>query len=552
MSESAGQESRRGSIVSRLVYAVAAIAAIGAVAMTIQSSSKLSGELESRTSHNLKKVAALVGEQQAAALRWKKAAGIKRVVEPLVADESLNIASVATLAGDGSSLFSHGVEDDAAKAMISDVYNAVTAGEEPTLADLTNETGFIFGVPVSDAKSGKLIGVFVVKFDRGWLDEITQNAFIESSVTGLIVLIATIAVLIFVARSVIGRPLSQATETLGELTSGKLQVDIQGADRNDEIGAIARAMEVFRDNTIRSRELEAEADEKERRAEAEKADTLNRLAERFQVSVGEIVETVAMSTSGVQEAARQMSEIASDSANQTRAVAASATSAGENVQGVASATEELTSSIQEITRQVSDSSAKAKQAVSQTDTTQETIQSLMEAANKIGNVVQFITDIAEQTNLLALNATIEAARAGEAGKGFAVVASEVKSLANQTTQATEEISAQISTVQNQTGAAASAIEVVGKTINELEQTCTSIAAAVQQQSFATQEIAQSVDRVSVGTNEVSSGITLLSNAADQVGQSSSQLLDAADSLSTTTQDLNHRVDEFIRSIRSEG
>src|SRR3546814_392092 len=131
------------------------------------------------------------------------------------------------------------------------------------------------------------------------------------------------------------------------------------------------------------------------------------------------------------------------------------------------------------------------------------VQGLADAAQKIGEVVNLINDIASQTNLLALNATIEAARAGEAGKGFAVVAAEVKNLANETAKATDEITGQISGIQQATREAVAAIQSIGQTIGQINEIATTIASAVEEQGAATQEIARNVQQASAGTSEVS-------------------------------------------------
>ena len=134
----------------------------------------------------------------------------------------------------------------------------------------------------------------------------------------------------------------------------------------------------------------------------------------------------------------------------------------------------------------------AAKAAGEARRTNTVVEGLDPGTQKIGEVVTLIQNIASQTNLLALNATIEAARAGEHGREYAVVASEVKALANQTAKATEEISAQVQDIQSATGEAVNAIQVIGGTISELDEISSQIAAAVEQQGAATQEIAGNV------------------------------------------------------------
>ena len=352
-----------------------------------------------------------------------------------------------------------------------------------------------------------------------------------------------------IARSIV-KPVTGMTDAMGRLAGGDLEADIPAQGRQDEIGLMAAAVQVFKDNAIRNKEMAAEAEEQKRRAEEEKRQLMLKMADDFETSVGGVVQSVSSASTEMQSSATALSATAEQTSKQATTVAGASEEAATYVQTVASAAEELSSSVSEISRQVAQSTQIAGAAVAEVNGANEKVQGLADAAKKIGEVVALITDIADQTNLLALNATIEAARAGEAGKGFAVVASEVKNLASATAKATEEISSQIGGIQTATGEAVAAIGSIGGTIAQMNEIASTIAAAVEEQGAATQEIARNVEQAAQGTQEVSSNISGVQEASNETGKSAEQMLDAANELSQQSETLKIEVDKFLANIRN--
>jgi len=379
----------------------------------------------------------------------------------------------------------------------------------------------------------------------------TQHETVEALVTTAIIGLSTaLALLVSIILFLVVRPLVGATQAIDHLASGELAIEIRGADRRDEVGRLARGLGIFRDKLLDVRRLEAEQIELKRvAAEAQKA-LMNRMANEFEHSVKGIVDAVASSATELRAAAQSMTSIAKETTHQSAAVAAAVEETAANVQTVAAASEQLAVSITEISRQVAASSQIAVQAVGQADQTGATVRELATAADRIGAVVRMIHSIASQTNLLALNATIEAARAGEAGRGFAVVATEVKALATQTAQATQDIQNQVEGIQTATARTVGEIGTISGTIRQISEFTTAIAAAIEEQGAATSEITRNVQQAANGTQEVAVNIVSVSTAANETGAAAAQVHGAATELSQQAERLRHEVATFIDAVRA--
>jgi len=260
------------------------------------------------------------------------------------------------------------------------------------------------------------------------------------------------------------------------------------------------------------------------------------------------IDASATSLAGASEemstTAAQIALSAHETSSQAQAVSAAAEQISRSVDTVSAGSEEMGASIREISQNASEAARVASEAVTVTSTTSATMNKLGESSAEIGNVIKVITSIAEQTNLLALNATIEAARAGEAGKGFAVVASEVKDLAQETARATQDISGRVEAIQADTSGAVAAIEEISVVIGRISDFQTTIASAVEEQTATTAEMSRSVSEAASGTGEIAQSITGVASAAGATSDGVAQTQEATAELARMSQELSAIVSGF--------
>ncbi len=336
------------------------------------------------------------------------------------------------------------------------------------------------------------------------------------TVTVLIIvagLVIAVGLALLVARSVTG-PVQRIREVLAQVAGGDLRVRA-GRTGGGELGEVAESL----DHTLDA--------------------------------LGSVLTLVGQSAHQLADASRQLDTASAAIADNARTAAGQAdavvTSAGEvasSVDTVAAGSSQMESAIREIATNATQAARVAGQAVTVAENTTRTVGKLGDSSQEIATVVKLINGIAEQTNLLALNATIEAARAGEAGKGFAVVASEVKELAQETARATEDISRRVEAIQADTAGAVDAIGRISTVIGEINDFQATIAAAVEEQTATTNEMNRNVAEAASGSQSIANAISGLAAGTQETNSRVEDAQQAAAELARMSGQLQQAVARF--------
>lgn len=343
------------------------------------------------------------------------------------------------------------------------------------------------------------------------------------------------------------KPLSTVTHTMESMSKGNYDVVLDGAKREDEIGQMVRAIDVFRLGLVEARGLREQQAELARKAEAERQRSLKQMADSVEVEAGSAVNHVSDETATMSGLANTMANSAENVTAQCQNAAAAAQQAMMAAQSVSAATEEFAASIGEVTSQITRAKQIAGETVRTSGRTQQAVETLTQAVDRIGAVVTMISEIAGQTNLLALNATIEAARAGEAGKGFAVVASEVKALSTQTATSTEDIRRHIEEIQRVARETFDVVGEISRQIAAVDDVSTAIAAAMEEQSATMGEISRHVSETAVSAGHVSESVGIVLGEAGRTGDSARALNKSAVEVSRSISGLRETIVRVVRS-----
>jgi len=382
--------------------------------------------------------------------------------------------------------------------------------------------------------------------------DVAQNNYALSRhaliLTSLVIAILVVAIG-YSLDSKISRSIIRITKAMHLLAQGDKSVAIPGLARRDEIGAMAAALEVFKQAALENERL-ALAQRRGDRAKLERAERLEQLTAVFEAKVRGALKAFGDNSDRIVSTASGMGRRVGDSATRSMGATAASQRTVANVLELTNAAGTLSQSVAEVSQRVSQSSDITQRVVAQAERTNDTMTGLVVAADRIGEVVRLITGIAAQTNLLALNATIEAARAGTAGKGFAVVAQEVKALAAQTAKATDDISAQIGNIQQVTRDVVEAITDITRTIEQVGGLGAAVAGSIGQQDIATNNILSVVNQVSTDIDLFNERFSDAAHTGAVSYASAIRVIWAAQDLSKPTGLLTGEIESLLSELRT--
>lgn len=363
----------------------------------------------------------------------------------------------------------------------------------------------------------------------------------------LIAALAAMAASFWVVRRQVVGPLRAIGNGMRRLAANDLAVDTSAWPHAGELGQMTRAVEHFKDSATARQQLE-----NERQSHLETAQAHNQriagLAKAFETDAVAVINSLSVASNILTANADAMMRAAAESERQAEVVVQSTVQASVAVNSVAAASEEISATIDTVAERIVTAQSIAADAKNEAKGACNTMVGVVERCGSIGAVIDLIDKIASETNLLSLNATIEAARAGEMGRGFGVVAAEVKALSHQTAKATEQVTQQVHALQQASMEGADAVDAVASIIARMDEISTGIAEMMQQQSAATREINNNAQMAAGDADNALQSISAVTEASKRTRGISDDVGRAAAELATQAERLARTVRTFLSNL----
>lgn len=325
------------------------------------------------------------------------------------------------------------------------------------------------------------------------------------------------------------KPLEKIIEVMHLVERNGLKEPIPLTYRNDEIGDIAKALEVFQAYNLEKIELEKTSKEALAKAQKMRQKDMLDIANNFEKSIKAVADSVTSSAKKTDISAKDLANRALDIKEETEQLAKTSIKTNDNIQGVFDSTEEFGKAATKITNQANDSREYAKKALKQSDNIGNVVTNLEDKTKMINGVIDIISNISSQIEILSLNAAIEAAKAGDAGKGFTAISGEIKDLAGQAAKATKQVGSSIDEVKSTTQTTIDAIKEISASMNIIGKNSLNIAAAVEEQNNATADIVDRIAKIANMSKKINQTIAEVSKSAHYSGDSANDMvLSAAD------------------------
>jgi methyl-accepting chemotaxis protein/cytochrome b561 len=332
------------------------------------------------------------------------------------------------------------------------------------------------------------------------------------------------------------------------LTRAIISMRVAVEQRSHAAAAERERLESERTRMVEEQQQREVANERQQRVE--RAAQRESLAAEFELQIGAIVDMVARTAQEVKQTAQSMAQSAADTTQSSRSACTGAEHTNSTAASIATGTAQLSTTAQSVRQNAEQSRKRAQLTVSEATAAAEQIDHLVEAARQISSITDLIAGVARQSNLLAINARVEAARVGELGRGFSIVANEVKDLSEKTRNATIDIGAQIEQVNTAVARSSQSLRRLRDVIGGLEGEVAAIFESTDGQFAATRDIASRASEISSATRAVAQEMREAESAASTTEQMSAAMMEAADSMDQGAAELREQVMRFLLQLRN--